>query len=70
MKLDNTTEPFFITEGIAAKMITSDYEYEPPPPPHRTKNLPELLEELTDAELVKWPDVLTDQEQARRNIKK
>lgn len=59
-KLDSEElpEPFFITEGGPSADL--------PIHPHRTKSLPQILAGLTDGELARWPDALTDAERERR----
>jgi len=49
MKRDNTSEPFFIIEEVAAEMIASGYEFERPPIPC-TVRLRDVLESMSDAE--------------------
>lgn len=50
MRQDNTSEPFFITEEVAAEMIASGYEFEPPPIAC-TVRLRDVLEGMSDAQL-------------------
>ncbi|MGB3424296.1 MAG: hypothetical protein WBF84_11985 [Castellaniella sp.] len=61
-------EPFFITEEIAAEMIASGYEFEPPPIPC-TLRLRDVLERMTDAELALESGEIADQERERRRRK-
>jgi len=68
MKRDNTSEPFFITEEIAAEMIASGYEFEPPPIPC-TVRLRDVLERMSDAELALQPGEIADRERKRRQNK-
>lgn len=65
MKRDNTSEPFFITEEVAAEMIASGYEFEPPPIVC-TERLRDVLEGMSDAELALQPGEIADQERKRR----
>ena len=55
---EDQDEPFFITDGPPSDDL--------PIPPHRTMNLPQILVRLTDDELARWPDALTDAERERR----
>jgi len=68
MKRDNTSEPFFITEEVAAEMIASGYEFEPPPIAC-TVRLRDVLEGMSDAELVLQPGEIADGERERRQNK-
>lgn len=68
MKRDNTSEPFFITEEIAAEMIASGYEFEPPPIAC-TVRLRDVLEGMSDAELALQPGEIAEQERKRRQNK-
>jgi len=68
MKRDNTSEPFFITEEVAAEMIASGYEFEPPPIAC-TVRLRDVLEGMSDAELVLQPGEIADRERERRQNK-
>ncbi|MCC4620292.1 hypothetical protein LL965_09425 [Xanthomonas cassavae CFBP 4642] len=61
-------EPFFITEEIAAEMITGGYEFELPPM-LCTIRLHDVLERMTDAELALQPGEFADQELERRRRK-
>ncbi|HCU0648370.1 TPA: hypothetical protein ACQROA_003551 [Pseudomonas aeruginosa] len=65
MKRDNTSEPFFITEEVAAEMIASGYEFEPPPIAC-TVHLHDVLVGMSDAELALPPGEIADQERERR----
>lgn len=58
LHLEEQAELFFITAGGPSDDL--------PIPPHRTKNLPQILSGLTDDELARWPDSLTDAERERR----
>jgi hypothetical protein len=51
-------EPFFISDGQPSNDL--------PIPPYRTTSLPQILAGLTDDELARWPDTLTDAERKRR----
>ncbi|NYT60250.1 hypothetical protein H0A65_15115 [Alcaligenaceae bacterium] len=51
-------EPFFITDGTPSNDL--------PISPHRTMSLPEILADLTDEELAKWPRDLAGTELERR----
>ena len=55
---ENQAEPFFISDVPPSNDL--------PIPPHRTINLPQILAGLTDDELARWPDALTDAERKRR----
>ncbi|TRX76411.1 hypothetical protein [Pseudomonas mangiferae] len=68
MKRDNTSEPFFITEEVAAEMIASGYEFEPPPIAC-TVRLRDVLEGMSDAELTLQPGEIADQERKRRQCR-
>lgn len=65
MKRDNTSEPFFITEEVAAEMIAGGHEFEPPPIAC-TVRLCDVLEGMSDADLALQPGEIADQERARR----
>lgn len=68
MKQHDENEPFFITEEIAAEMIASDYEFEPPSIAC-TGRLRDVLEGMSDAELALQPGEIADQERKRRQNK-
>lgn len=68
MKRDNTREPFFITEEVAAEMIASGHEFEPPPIAC-TVRLRDVLEGMGNAELVLQPGEIADRERERRQNK-
>lgn len=68
MKRDNTSEPFFITEEVAAEMIAGGYEFEPPPIAC-TVRLRDVLEGMSDAELALQPGKIADQERDRRRCR-
>ena len=68
MKLQNATEPFFITEEAEAEMVAAGYEFEPPPIPC-TIRLRDVLERMTDAELALQPGEIAEQERKRRQNK-
>lgn len=65
MKKPHQDEPFFITEEVAAEMIASGYEFEPPPIAC-TVRLRNVLEGMTDAELALQPGEIAEQELERR----
>ena len=62
---DDRTEPFFITEEVAAEMIAGGYEFEPSPIPC-TIRLRGVLEGMTNAELALQPGEIAEQERKRR----
>lgn len=62
------TEPFFITEEVAAEMIASGYEFEPPPIAC-TVRLRDVLEGMSDAELALQSGEIAEQERKRRQNK-
>ncbi|WP_353189451.1 hypothetical protein [Pandoraea pnomenusa] len=68
MKRNNISEPLFITEEVAAEMIASGYEFEPPPIAC-TVRLCGVLERMSDAELVLQPSEIADQERMHRQNK-
>lgn len=68
MKRDNTSEPFFITEEVAAEMIAGGYEFEPPPIAC-TVRLRDVLEGMSDAELALQPGEIADQERDHRRCR-
>lgn len=61
-------EPFFITEEIAAEMIASGYEFEPPPIACKVR-LSDVLEGMSDAELALQPGEIAEQERKHRQNK-
>ncbi len=65
MKRNNTSEPFFITEEVAAEMLASGYEFEQPPIACAVR-LREVLEGMSDAELALQPGEIADRERERR----
>ncbi|KDB64655.1 hypothetical protein AZ16_2340 [Bordetella bronchiseptica B18-5 (C3)] len=65
---DTQDEPFFITEEIGAEMVAAGYEFEPPPIAC-TGRLCDVLESMSDAELVLQPGEIADQERKRRQNK-
>lgn len=65
MPKSHQDEPFFITEEVAAEMIASGYEFEPPPIAC-TVRLRDVLEGMTDAELALQPGEIADEERERR----
>lgn len=62
---ESQEEPFFITEEIGAEMVAAGYEFEPPPIAC-TGRLRDMLEGMSDAELVLQPGETADQECERR----
>lgn len=62
---DEQVEPFFITEEIEAEMLTRGYTFGPPNHA-RTISLPEILAGLSDDELARWPEDLTEDERKNR----
>lgn len=48
---DDHAQPCFITDGRPSNNL--------PIPPHRAKNLPQILAGLIDDELATWPSVLS-----------
>ena len=62
------TEPFFITEEVAAEMIDGGYEFEPPLIPC-TIRLHDVLKGMSDAELASQPGEIADQERESRQGK-
>lgn len=68
MKQHDENEPFFITEEIAAEMIASGYEFEPPSIAC-TGRLRDVLEGMSDAELALQPGEIADQERKHRQNK-
>jgi len=62
------TEPFFITEEVAAEMIDGGYEFEPPHIPC-TIRLHDVLKGMSDAELESQPGEIADQERESRQSK-
>ena len=67
MKLQNATEPFFITEEAEAEMVAAGYEFEPPIA--CTVRLLDVLEAMSDAELALQPGEIAEQERKRRQNK-
>ena len=65
MKRNNTSEPFLITEEVAAEMIASKYEFEPPPIACIVY-VGDVLESMSDAELALQPGEISDQEREQR----
>lgn len=61
-------EPFFITEEVEAEMIACGYEFEPPPIVC-TLRLRDVLERMSDGELVLQPGEIADQERKNRQNK-
>ena len=59
------TEPFFITEEMAAEMIEAGYVFEPPPIAC-TIRLRDVLKNMSDAELALQPGEMAERERARR----
>ncbi len=55
---DDQIEPCFITDGPPSSDL--------PMPPHRTMNLPQILADLLDDELARWPGDLADAERQKR----
>ena len=68
MKRNNTSEPFFITEEVAAEMLASGYEFEPPPIAC-TVRLRDVLGGMSGAELALQPGEIADEERERRQNK-
>lgn len=68
MKQHDENEPFFLTEEVAAEMIATGYEFEPPPIVC-TGRLRDVLERMSDAELALQPGEIADQERKRRQNK-
>lgn len=65
---DNHFEPFFITQEIEAELISTGYEFEPPPIAC-TRRLRDVLERMSDTELVLQPGEIADQEREHRQNK-
>lgn len=61
-------EPFFITEEVAAEMIATGYELEPPPIAGKVR-LSDVLEGMSNAELALQPGEIAEQERKRRQNK-
>ena len=64
-KPHQATEPFFVTEEVAAEMIVGGYEFEPPHIPC-TIRLRDVLEGMSDTELASQPGEIADQERKHR----
>jgi len=58
LNLTDSAEPCSITDGPSSNDL--------PMPPHRSLNLPQILEGLTDDELARWPGDLVDAEREER----
>lgn len=65
---DDQAEPFFLTEEVAAEMIGTGYEFEPPSIVC-TGRLRDVLEGMSDVELTLQPGEVADQERERRQNK-
>ncbi|MCX7556902.1 hypothetical protein OS187_08725 [Xanthomonadaceae bacterium JHOS43] len=65
MKRDDTGEPFFITEKVAAEMIARGYEFEPPTIACSVR-LRDVLEGMSNGALELQPDEIADQERELR----
>lgn len=65
---EDQDEPFFITEEVAAEMIASGYEFEPPPIAGKVR-LSDVLEGMSNAELALQPGEIAEQERKRRQNK-
>ncbi|WP_409525072.1 hypothetical protein [Nitrincola sp. MINF-07-Sa-05] len=68
LSLDNQAEPLFITQEIEAELISTGYEFEPPPIACAVR-LCDVLEGMSDAELALQPGEIADQERERRQNK-
>ncbi len=68
MKQHDENEPFFLTEEVESEMIAAGYEFEPPPIAC-TMRLRDVLEGMSDAELVLQPGEIADLERERRQSK-
>lgn len=55
---DDQIEPCFINDGPPSSDL--------PMPPHRTMNLLQILADLPDDELARWPGDLADAEREKR----